>query len=252
MARVVMIASFLFLLVIGCGNEGAGDSQEGRVPDAGGADQSDGGLQECGTVTALIRDFHEAHPDFEVDNPDAVVLGLVEDDLDSDGKPVYKPDGPTAVTSSEENFNQWYRDVENINIRVEVPIALSEESTGVFVYDNDNFFPVDGLGFGNEGNDHNFHFTTEINTSFEYKGGESFTFRGDDDFFVFVNGKLALDLGGVHQVQEGTINFDAQAAALGIEVGTGYRLDVFHAERHTVKSTFRIETSIDCLGVVIN
>jgi len=63
---------------------------------------------------------------------------------------------------------------------------------------------------------------------------------------VFVNGKLALDLGGVHGAQEDTIDFDAQAGALGITPGNTYALDVFHAERHTSESNFRIETSIEC------
>ena len=76
------------------------------------------------------------------------------------------------------------------------------------------------------------------------------TFTGDDDVFVFVNGKLALDLGGVHGPEAGTVDFDAQAGDLGITTGNVYTLDVFHAERHTSMSNFRIETSIDCLVVV--
>jgi fibro-slime domain-containing protein len=35
-----------------------------------------------------------------------------------------------------------------------------------------------------------------------------------------------------------------------LTVGGTYPLDVFHAERHTDRSNFRIETSIECLQVI--
>jgi fibro-slime domain-containing protein len=61
-----------------------------------------------------------------------------------------------------------------------------------------------------------------------------------------VNGKLAIDLGGLHRPKSATIDFDARAAELGLSVGKTYAMDIFHAERHTVESNFRIETSIEC------
>ncbi|GMU63116.1 MAG: hypothetical protein AMXMBFR34_48790 [Myxococcaceae bacterium] len=70
--------------------------------------------------------------------------------------------------------------------------------------------------------------------------------------WVFVNRKLALDLGGVHGAESGTVDFDALAPSLGLTVGQTYPFDVFHAERHTTESNFRIETSIECFLGGIN
>ena len=38
-------------------------------------------------------------------------------------------------------------------------------------------------------NSQNFFFTTEIVSTFKYRGGEQFDFMGDDDVWVFVNRK---------------------------------------------------------------
>ena len=225
------------------GDLGAGDlggaRDFGPLPDFG-------DVARCGDLDALIRDFQASHPDFESFGGTAATTGLVETSLGPDGKPVHAADGATSQTTGPDAFDQWYRDVDGVNQPFEVSLELTEESPGVYVYDNSAFFPVDGRGFGDEGNPHNFHFTTEIHATFEYRGGEVFTFRGDDDVWVFVNDRLALDLGGLHPALQGTVDFDAQAEALGIEVGSAYSLDVFHAERHTNQSNFRIETSIDC------
>ena len=73
----------------------------------------------------------------------------------------------------------------------------------------------------------------------------------DDDLWVFINGRLAIDLGGVHGQMSEEANLDALSSYLGITTGNKYTLDFFFAERHTVESHFRIETTIDDLVVVV-
>jgi fibro-slime domain-containing protein len=221
-----------------------------HVPDGGGAGGPDAAPSaSCGMLMATMRDFKDDHPDME--KTIETVKGLVKAELGADDKPVYAPMGATAVTAGAASFDQWYRDVPGVNMKFTIPLPLAQTSPGNFAYSNAAFFPLDDRGFGNQGRNHNFHFTTEIHATFKYRGGERFTFTGDDDVFVFVNKKLAIDLGGVHPPQSATIDFDAQRAALGLTVGGVYSFDAFHAERHTVQSNFRIETSIDCLETII-
>lgn len=229
---------------------GASGVSGGANTGASGANASGGGASagtDCEKLRIIVRDFTEAHKDFESFGGNAPFKGLVKEDLGPDKKPVYAPSGSTSVTTGKTEFDQWYRDTANVNQQIPVEIEFIEATKGVFVYDNSDFFPIDNMGFGNgpKTAPHNFLFTTEAHTVFTYKGGENFTFRGDDDLWVFINGKLAVDLGGLHPVATGSVALDAEAARLGIEKGKTYPMDIFHAERHTDESNYRIETTID-------
>jgi fibro-slime domain-containing protein len=156
---------------------------------------------------------------------------------------------PTYSIKDGSSFAQWYNTTANVNLEIpgELMLAETPPGSGISVYDSTAFFPIDGQGFGNTpGQTHNYSFTTEIHVRFTYQAGQKFTFRGDDDLWIFVNNQLALDVGGQHQALEGTIDFDGQAGALGITAGGIYSMDIFHAERQTTDSNFRIETNIRC------
>lgn len=202
----------------------------------------------CGEVRVTYRDFRANHPDMQ--SGVGVDSGLVQVTLGAGDKPVYAPAGSTSTVSGAASFDQWYRDVPGVNMSATAVLAMVENPPGTFTFDNQSYFPLDNQGFGNENNPHNYHFTSEIHTTFTYRGGETFNFSGDDDVFVFVNKTLAIDLGGVHDPLVGTIDFDARAVELGIAIGGTYQLDVFHAERHTVASTFKMTTTIDCLIIL--
>ena len=218
------------------------------------------------TLNATIRDFRQDHPDMEFDLFSEVIPNLqniqenaVGTTLGSDGDPVFTGSGKTFFSTAE-NFDQWYDTIDGVNIEIQKSLTFTETfaGSGVFAFSDNfpavpgstfpaatgNFFPINGEGFGNEGNANNQHFTMELRTSFTYNGGEFFNYTGDDDLWVFINGQRVIDLGGVHQALDASINLDDVASDIGLVVGETYSFDLFYAERNTVASNFFAETSI--------
>ncbi len=192
-----------------------------------------------------LRDVRASHPDFE-EGVFGLDPGIVEPLLGPDGLPVYAGSPTTLTTSGAEAFESWFRDVPGVSESVPGTLPLVREGGDPprYTFASSSYFPLDGQLFGNEGLDHNFHFTLTLRTEFRYAGGEVFSFRGDDDVFVFVGGKLVMDLGGVHGPEAASVNIDFVAADLGASPGDVLPLALFFAERHTSGSNLAIDTTI--------
>lgn len=159
--------------------------------------------------------------------------------------------GITSATT----FAQWFRTTPGVNMAKEVPVSLVRQAgTNMYVFDDrtdatyasrGGFFPINNDLFGNpSGQSKNFGFTFELATEFIYKPntGQKFTFIGDDDVWVFINGKLAIDIGGVHGATSQTVSLDRLTNMRPDQTNT---LTLFFAERHTTQSNCRIETTIN-------
>jgi fibro-slime domain-containing protein len=198
-------------------------------------------------LQATIRDFSPmTHPDFEAPFPTGLDVGIVQRQLGPDDKPVYAGTPRTKSTSGAPLFDQWFRDDPSVNQTAALDLQLvpAAEQAGLFEYVDLEFFPIDDELLGNEARNHNYHFTLEASTTFEYRGGEVFSFEGDDDMWVFVNRQLAIDLGGLHNTLTAEVELDVIAQSFGLELGGRYPLHFFFAERHTIASHFTIRTTI--------
>jgi fibro-slime domain-containing protein len=205
------------------------------------------------TLTGTVRDFNAfgttfngvaGHVDFE--NKLGDDRGIVQTQLGVDGKPVYNGANSNPTVNSAASFFQWYHDDPTVNRTGSVSITLNDIGGGLYQFSSNAFFPIDGQLLGQTANGHNYGFTTEFHTVFGYDASRSnvFSFSGDDDVFVFINGQLVIDLGGVHPTESASVDLNALAGTLGLTSGNNYALDVFQAERHTTGSNFTMTTSL--------
>jgi len=214
-------------------------------------------------LTSTVRDFKGrsevgGHADFQY-RIASVETGRVAAAIGGDGKPVYASptNSPTSLFTTAPNFDQWQNDVAGVNKSSQFTLTANETAAigGIYQYTNNDFLPISdgsaaalaGQTWGNTlGQSKNFHFTFEMQTTFTCQPGQTFSFIGDDDLWVFINGQRVINLGGVHSAQTASVDFNT----LGLTAGNNYSIALFFAERHTARSNFSFTTSITLLNVI--
>lgn len=200
--------------------------------------------------------------------PGGTVQGIPSINLGADKEPVLNATQNCVKDAA--SFFQWYHDDATVN-QVILGRSLRLFKVGAsYVFDSatdtvtaanincgsggaahcnnlTGFWPLNGLGYGNyAATGKNFHFTSEVRYPFTYAGGETLSFSGDDDVWVFVNGIKVVDLGGVHPATAGAVTLNAATASVpggtpvNLVVGNTYEIDVFQAERNTTGSNYKL------------
>lgn len=141
------------------------------------------------------------------------------------------------------------------------------------IYEDDTasslqFYPIDGLGYdailgdttdktNTSGNgvrpEHpNGSYTLRGEAQFVYQEDLYFEFSGDDDVYMYINGVLALDLGGAHGICTKRVNLKDVAAKCHLTPGEVATFTFFYMERNSDASNFKIETNMELLQRDIN
>lgn len=112
----------------------------------------------------------------------------------------------------------------------------------------DNFFPLDKVPRSekSDDSDHNYFFGMRYDVTFkigDYVGPLDYTFSGDDDLWVVLDGKhIVIDLGGIHQAATKKVNLKKYVE--GEDKEKEHTLTILYMERGAYRSNCQMEFTL--------
>lgn len=195
--------------------------------------------------------------------------GIMEFNLDEEYLPVVRG-GELTPNRGLRDVSRWFSEVEGESKNYIGALKLDYDSSDAsFSFHQNEFYPLDEVEFSKDDvvnkDGHNHLFTMSFAVPFTVlrSGNEAFVVTADDDTFVYVGNKLAIDMGGVHDAMVGRLEIrengeiyagvdgrELAYSGINVQNGDGSIVRIFHADRDEVNSVFKVKFIGMNLGIV--
>ena len=234
------------------------------------------GYRKPGEGYSVYKNYHDGQNDVDINEYNEnrkfyiykdiitgvdVSTGVLFMGTNKDGNQIVEPGLFTTRNAEEGSGKQYYTD---FNLKFnrtgnEYRLSAVEKGERTVVSDMSNFFPLDDYkgkekdgGEASGDNYHNYYFGMRYDIQFslkDYIGALTYSFRGDDDLWVVMDGnQVVVDVGGIHDQMEDYVDLwtvllkkktytDKEKEAYVEEHGSDpHQLTVLYLERGAYKS----------------